>query len=94
MTVALNSKSPAAAILLSLFFTGAGQWYVGRVGRGFAFFGAAVLSGILILAVIGLILLPIVWVCAAIDASNCAREHNAELMRLAGVPTVPPTLNA
>src|SRR5580698_4613407 len=29
MTVALNSKSSAAAILLSLVFTGAGHWYVG-----------------------------------------------------------------
>jgi TM2 domain-containing membrane protein YozV len=94
MTVALNSKSPAAAILLSLVFTGAGQWYVGRVGRGFAFFGAAVLSGILILAVVGLILLPIVWVWAAIDANNCARKYNAELMRLAGMTPVLPTLNA
>jgi TM2 domain-containing membrane protein YozV len=94
MTVALNSKSPAAAILLSLVFTGAGQWYAGRVGRGFAFFGAAVLSGILIIAVIGLILLPIVWVCAAIDANNCVRKYNAELMRLAGMAPVPPALNA
>lgn len=94
MTVAINSKSPAAAILLSLVFTGAGQWYVGRVGRGFAFFAAAVVSGILILAVVGLVLLPIVWVCAAIDANNCARKHNAELMRQAGFPGTPPTLNA
>lgn len=94
MTVALNSKSTAAAILLSLVFTGAGHWYVGRVGRGFAWFGAAVLSGILVVAVIGLVLLPVVWVAAAIDANNCARKHNAELMRLAGMAPMPPTLNA
>ncbi len=94
MTVALNSKSTAAAILLSLVFTGAGHWYVGRVGRGFAWFGAAVLSGILVVAVIGLVLLPIVWVAAAIDANNCARKHNAELMHQAGIPPIPPMLNA
>lgn len=94
MTVALNSKSTAAAILLSLVFTGAGHWYVGRVGRGFAWFGAAVLSGILVVAVVGLVLLPIVWVAAAIDANNCARKHNAELMRQAGMPPMPPMLNA
>ena len=94
MTVALNSKSSAAAILLSLVFTGAGHWYVGRVGRGFAWFGAAVLSGILVIAVIGLVLLPLVWVGAAIDANNCARKHNAALMRQAGMPPMPPTLNA
>lgn len=94
MTVALNSKSTAAAILLSLFFTGAGHWYVGRVGRGFAFLGAAIVSGILIVALVGLFLLPVVWAWAAIDANNCARKHNAELMRQAGMPTMPPTLNA
>ncbi len=94
MTVALNSKSSAAAILLSLVFTGAGHWYVGRVGRGFAWFGAAVLCGILVIAVIGLVLLPLVWVGAAIDANNCARKHNAELMRHAGMQAMPPTLNA
>jgi TM2 domain-containing membrane protein YozV len=91
MTVALNSKSTAAAILLSLLFTGAGHWYVGRVGRGFAWFGAAVLAGILVIAVVGLVLLPVVWVAAAIDANNCARKHNAELMQQSGMP---PTLNA
>jgi TM2 domain-containing membrane protein YozV len=94
VTVALNSKSSAAAILLSLVFTGAGHWYVGRIGRGFAWFGAAVLSGILVIAVIGLVLLPLVWVGAAIDANNCARKHNAALMREAGMPSMPPTLNA
>ena len=94
MTVALNSKSTAAAILLSLLFTGAGHWYVGRVGRGFAFLGAAIVSGILIIAIVGIFLLPVVWAWAAIDANNCARKHNAELMRQAGMPTMPPTLNA
>jgi TM2 domain-containing membrane protein YozV len=94
MTVALNSKSSAAAILLSLVFTGAGHWYVGRVGRGFAWFGAAVFCGILVIAVIGLVLLPLVWAGAAIDANNCARKHNAALMCQAGMPPVPPTLNA
>jgi TM2 domain-containing membrane protein YozV len=94
MSVAMNSKSTAAAILLSLVFTGAGHWYVGRVGRGFAFLAAAVVSGILVIAVVGLFLLPIVWAWAAIDANNCARKHNAELMRQAGFPGTPPTLNA
>jgi TM2 domain-containing membrane protein YozV len=93
MTVALNSKSTGVAILLSLFFTGAGQWYVGRVGRGFAFLGAAILSGILILAVVGVILLPIVWVWAAIDANKCAQEYNARLMAQVGVPVPQATLN-
>jgi TM2 domain-containing membrane protein YozV len=93
MTVALNAKSTGMAILLSLFFTGAGHWYVGRVGRGFAFLGAAILASVLILAVVGLILLPIVWAWAAIDANKCAQEYNRQLMAQVGVQLPQATLN-
>jgi TM2 domain-containing membrane protein YozV len=80
MNVALNAKSTGLAILLSLVFTGAGHWYVGRVGRGCAFLAAALVSGMLVLAVVGLILLPIVWVWAAVDANKCAVLHNQRLL--------------
>lgn len=93
MNVALNSKSTGLAILLSLVFTGAGQWYVGRIGRGLAFFAAAVISGMLILAVVGLVLLPIVWVWAAIDANNCAQKHNQLLLAQAGAQVPQAALN-
>jgi TM2 domain-containing membrane protein YozV len=93
MNVALNSKSTGLAILLSLVFTGAGHWYVGRVGRGFAFLAAAIISSILILAVVGFFLLPIVWAWAAIDANKCAQAHNQLLLAQAGTPGSPPVLN-
>jgi TM2 domain-containing membrane protein YozV len=92
MNVALNSKSTGLAILLSLVFTGAGHWYVGRIGRGIAFFAAAFISGMLILAVAGLFLLPIVWVWAAIDANKCAQRHNQILLAEAQSPTAPAAL--
>lgn len=92
VAVALNAKSTAAAVLLSLVFTGAGHWYVGRVGRGFAFFAAAVVSWILVFFVIGLVLLPIVSIWAAIDASKCAQQHNSVLMGQMGVRMPPNTL--
>jgi TM2 domain-containing membrane protein YozV len=92
MNLALNSKSTGLAIFLSLIFTGAGHWYVGRVGRGFAFFGAAVISGILTLALIGFILLPIVWVWAAIDANKCAQSYNQLLLAQSGAQLPPPML--
>ena len=84
MNVALNSKSAGLAILLSLVFTGAGHWYVGRVGRGIAFFAAAFISGLLIFALVGLFILPIVWVWAAIDANKCAQTHNQLLLANSG----------
>ena len=92
MTIALNSKSGGLAILLSLLLTGAGHWYVGRVGRGLAFLLAAVVSGMLILAVVGLLLLPIVWAWAAIDANKCAQQHNRQLLASAGTQVPPAAL--
>jgi TM2 domain-containing membrane protein YozV len=74
--MALNHKSSGAAVLLSLLFTGAGQWYCGHVARGFAFFFAAVISAILCLVIIGFLLLPIVYIWAAIDAASLANQHN------------------
>jgi TM2 domain-containing membrane protein YozV len=80
----MRHKSPGTAILLSLFLPGAGQFYVGQTGRGVAFFCAAVVAYILIIALIGLILVPMVVIWAAVDANKLANAYNAQL--LAGVP--------
>ncbi|HEX8205169.1 MAG TPA: zinc ribbon domain-containing protein [Solirubrobacteraceae bacterium] len=80
VALTMNQKSPGTAAVLSLLFTGAGQVYCGRAARGVAFFGAAFLSALLILVVIGLILLPIVWVWAAIDAHSLAQRQNQALL--------------
>jgi len=72
------------AILLSLFLPGAGQFYVGRTGRGIAFFCGAVVAYMLILVLVGLILVPIVVISAAVDANRLANAFNAQL--LAGLP--------
>lgn len=76
----IRHKSPGVAILCSLFLPGAGQFYVGRTGRGVAFFCAALVSYILIIALIGLILVPIVAIWAAIDANKLANAYNAQLL--------------
>lgn len=78
--LAMNHKSPGMAMVLSLLFTGAGQVYCGKVGRGIAFFLAAVFSAVLILAVIGLILLPIIWIWAMVDAYQLAIRQNQALL--------------
>jgi TM2 domain-containing membrane protein YozV len=84
-SLGLERKSPGVAILLSLVFTGAGQVYCGRPGRGALFFLAAVLSGVLILALVGLFLLPIVWIWAAVDANNLATAQNRRLLQGMGL---------
>jgi len=79
VAVSLNRKSAGVAAILSLLFTGAGQWYCGRIGRGFAFLGAAFVSWVLLWLIIGFLLLPIVWIWALIDAISLANQHNQRL---------------
>ena len=78
--MSMNRKSPGVAVLLSLLFTGAGQIYCGRAGRGIAFFAAAFCSALLIFFVIGIFMLLAIWIWAAIDAANLASRQNATLL--------------
>jgi TM2 domain-containing membrane protein YozV len=90
-SLALKNKSSGLAILLSLFFVGAGQWYCGRVGRGIAFFVGYVVSWLLVFVIIGLVLVPIVAIWAAVDAYRLAEAHNRQLLtEVTGVAAVVP----
>jgi TM2 domain-containing membrane protein YozV len=79
----INRKSGGTAILLSLLFTGAGHWYCGETGRGFAFLGGAIAAALMLFLVIGFIALPAVWIWAAIDANKAAERHNRRLLAAA-----------
>jgi len=68
-------KDPGIAALLSFFVAGAGQIYVGAVGRGLVIFGGFVLLWILflfdgLLPLIGLIY----WIWNVYDAYNLAKK--------------------
>ena len=80
VALALNHKSPGVAVLLSLLLTGAGQIYCGKAGRGIAFFCAGVFAWVTLFFLIGFILLPAVWIWAAVDAASLAKRQNAMLM--------------
>ncbi|HEX8101645.1 MAG TPA: hypothetical protein VF533_03465 [Solirubrobacteraceae bacterium] len=80
VALSMNQKSPGVAVLLSLLVTGAGQIYCGRAGRGIAFFCAAFVSLILCMVIIGFVLLPIVWIWAAVDAHGLAQRQNNALL--------------
>jgi TM2 domain-containing membrane protein YozV len=73
------TKSATTAVLLSLLIIGAGHWYTGEVGRGFAFLGAAVLAAFTVVYVIGIVALPVVGIWAVIDAAKSAERQNARL---------------
>ena len=79
-------KSGGIAVLLSLLITGAGHWYTGEVGRGFAFFGGAFLAALSLAFLIGVVALPAVWIWAAIDANKSAERFNARVGAAAQQP--------
>ncbi len=81
MAVASNRKSSGVAILLSLLVTGLGHVYAGATGRGLAFFVAGVVALFSVFAIVGLVLLPIVWIWAAVDASKTTDRHNLRLLQ-------------
>jgi TM2 domain-containing membrane protein YozV len=80
LALAMNHKSEGVAVLLSLLLTGAGQIYCGQVGRGIAFFFGAVFAAFSLIFLVGFVLLPAVWIWAAVDASLLANRQNAMLM--------------
>jgi TM2 domain-containing membrane protein YozV len=84
--VVSGAKSGGVAVILSLLITGAGHWYTGEVGRGFAFFGGAILAAFSLAFLIGIVALPAVWIWAAIDANKSAERHNRRVASAAAQP--------
>ena len=73
-----NKKSPAVAIVLSLFlFAGSGTWYAGNASRGkkIVIIAAAFL---IFTAGIGYLIICI-W--SALDANKIAKQHNLTLLK-------------
>lgn len=73
-TVMNADKSPGLAAVLSFLIVGLGQIYLGLTKKGIILFVAAVISGVLMLFVIGWITWLIVWVYAIYDAYNSGEK--------------------
>lgn len=72
--VANADKSPGLAAVLSFLIIGLGQVYLGLTKKGIILFVAAIISGILMLIVIGWITWLIVWGYAIYDAYNSGEK--------------------
>jgi hypothetical protein len=73
-----NKKSPAVAIVLSLFlWAGSGTWYAGSASRGKKIILIAVALMIFTVG-IGYVIIAI-W--SAIDANKIATQHNLTLLK-------------
>lgn len=65
-----GSGGNVIAAICSFFFPGLGQLVQGRVMAALMFFVAAVISGALIIVLVGYVLYPIVWIWGIIDAAK------------------------
>ena len=73
-TVIKSDKSPGLAAILSFFIVGLGQVYLGLTKKGIILFLAAVVSGILMMVIIGWITWLIVWGYSIFDAYSSAEK--------------------
>ena len=65
-----TNQTHGVPALISLFIPGAGQLIKGHIGLAIFYFCVAIVAYILILAIIGLALVPLVHVFSAADAYN------------------------
>lgn len=75
--VVRSPKSPGVAAVLSFFWAGLGQIYNGEIGKGILFMVLYVVSAFLMMAVIGFITTPILWIFGMVDAYKTAEKINA-----------------
>jgi TM2 domain-containing membrane protein YozV len=73
-----SGKSSGLAAVLSFLWCGLGQIYNGQIGKGLLFAALYFLSFLLILAVIGLVTTPVMWIWGMVDAYNTAERINRE----------------
>ena len=72
-----SPKSPGVAVILSILIPGLGHLYSGNPLSAVFWFVSAVVSTVLISVLIGFILLPLVWIGAAIHAYISTANFNS-----------------
>lgn len=72
--VVSSDKSPGLAAVLSFLIIGLGQVYLGLTKKGIILFVLAIISGILMLVLVGWILWLLVWGYAIYDAYNSGEK--------------------
>jgi TM2 domain-containing membrane protein YozV len=71
-----TSRNPAASLFASLLLPGLGTIINGETGKGLVILVAWITAWVLILAIVGLILVPAVWSYGMYDAFQGARRYN------------------
>ncbi len=71
-----TSHNPAASLLASLVIPGLGTIINGERGKGIVILVGWITAWVLVLALVGIILVPAVWIYAMYDAFQGARRYN------------------
>ena len=74
--VSNEEKSVILAAILSFLFPGLGHLYNGLTKKGISFIVAYIISGILVMLLIGSVLVIIVWIWALVDAIKTTEAIN------------------
>ncbi|MGA7075579.1 MAG: hypothetical protein WBZ42_03400 [Halobacteriota archaeon] len=74
-----DRKNPGVAAVLSFFWAGLGQIYNGQLLKGIGFMVLYAFSVLLCFVLIGLIILPIVWIVGMWDAYHTAQAYNERM---------------
>lgn len=72
----VHPRSPAAALVMSLFIPGLGSMYAGKPGWGILILVLWLASWVMLLAVVGLVTLPACWIWGMIAGYSDARAWN------------------
>ena len=83
-TTGLTPKNPAISLLISFIVPGVGTIINGETGKGIAILVAYIVSLILIIALIGLIAAPAVWIFGMYDAYQGAKKFNLAIVESGG----------
>lgn len=70
-------KNPGLAAVFSFLVVGLGQIYNGQIAKGLLLLVGAVISGILMIILIGFVFWIIIWIYAIYDAYNTAKRINS-----------------
>jgi TM2 domain-containing membrane protein YozV len=82
----LDGRSPLVAALLSVVFPGLGHVYARDIETGLFFAVSFLLSLLSLLVVVGLVLVPAIWLYAIYDSAKAAERRDREL---SGPPAAP-----
>ena len=75
-TYAVAPKSAGVALLASFFLPGLGQFVNGDAGKGVGFLVAYVVGWVSVALLVGIVVVPVVWVWGMVDAYQSAKAWN------------------